>query len=59
MEEVLNGVDPAKETTPTTNGVKEEKKDIVTKAIGLGLSVAVLFATVWVVGRAWKQSQKA
>ena len=52
MEEVLNTVAPE-------TGAKEGKKDIVTKAVGLGLSVAVLFATVWVVGRAWKQSQKA
>jgi hypothetical protein len=52
MEEVTSVVSPE-------TGAKEEKKDIVTKAIGLGLSVAVLFATVYVVGKAWKQSQKA
>ena len=52
--EVVSGV------SPTNVGFQGEKKDeFVKKAIGIGVSVAVLFATVWVVGRAWKQSQKA
>jgi hypothetical protein len=52
--EVVNGVNPS------NGGFKGEKKDdFVKKAVGIGISVAVLFATVWVVGRAWKQSQKA
>jgi len=52
--EVVSGVNP------TNVGFQEEKRDSLIKTtIGVGLSVAVLFATVWVVGRAWKQSQKA
>jgi hypothetical protein len=50
--EVFNNLNP-------NTGFKDEKKDnFVAKAIGVGVSVAVLFATVWIVGRAWKQSQK-
>jgi hypothetical protein len=46
--------------SPKNSGFAGEKKDdFVKKAIGIGVSVAVLFATVWVVGRAWKQSQKS
>jgi hypothetical protein len=45
---------------PTKVGFKDEKKgDFAKKAIGIGVSVAVLFATVWVVGKAWKESQKS
>lgn len=52
--EVTNNVNPSND-----GFAGEKKEDFVKKAIGVGLSVAVLFATVWVVGRAWKQSQKA
>jgi hypothetical protein len=52
--EVMNNV------SPTNTGFAGEKKDDFLKnAIGIGVSIAVLFATVWVVGRAWKQSQKS
>ena len=45
---------------PSNGGFAGEKKeDYLKKVVGIGLSVAVLFATVWVVGRAWKKSQKA
>lgn len=44
---------------PKNSGFAGEKKeDFVKRVVGIGVSVAVLFATVWVVGRAWKQSQK-
>jgi hypothetical protein len=51
--EVMNNV------SPTNSGfVGERKDDLVKRVVGIGVSVAVLFATVWVVGRAWKTAQK-
>lgn len=45
--------------SPSNGGFAGEKKeDFVKKVIGIGVSVAVLFATVWVVGKAWKSAQK-
>lgn len=40
--------------------VKEDVKSTVTTKylVGVGIGLAVLFATVWVVGKAWKKSQK-
>jgi hypothetical protein len=40
--------------------VKEDVKSTVTTKylVGVGVGLAVLFATVWVVGKAWKKSQK-
>jgi hypothetical protein len=50
----------ANNVNPTSGGFAGEKKDdYLKKVVGIGVSVAVLFATVWVVGRAWKKSQKA
>lgn len=37
---------------------EEKKGETVKKAVGVALSIAVLFATVWVVGKAWRTSQK-
>ena len=34
-----------------------EKKGLISGALGLALSVAVLFGTVWVVSKAWKKGQ--
>jgi hypothetical protein len=35
-------------------------KDSTTKyLVGVGTGLLVLFATVWVVGKAWKKSQKS
>ena len=41
--------------------VKEDVKSTVTTnyLVGVGLGLTVLFATVWVVGNAWKKSQKS
>ena len=41
--------------------VKEDVKSTVTTEylVGVGVGLAVLFATVWVVGKAWRKSQKA
>ena len=41
--------------------VKEDVKSTVTTKylVGVGIGLAVLFATVWVVGKAWRKSQKA
>lgn len=51
--EVASGVNPA------GVGFKDDEKDNFTKkAIGIGIAVAVLFATVFVIGRAFKLSQK-
>jgi len=35
-----------------------EKKGLISGALGLALSVAVLFGTVWVVSKAWKKGQQ-
>lgn len=45
--------------SPRNSGFAGERKDtLVKRTIGIGVSVAVLFATVWVVGKAWKSAQK-
>ena len=43
-----------------TTNVKDDLKSTVTTQylVGVGVGLAVLFATVWVVGKAWKKSQK-
>ena len=45
----------------TAKTVKEDVKETVTTKylVGVGVGLAVLFATVWVVGKAWRKSQKA
>ncbi len=49
----------AQNVSPSNGGFAGEKKeDFVKKVVGIGVSVAVLFATVWVVGKAWKSAQK-
>lgn len=35
-----------------------EKKGLLTGALGLALSLAVLFGTVFVVSKAWKRGQQ-
>jgi hypothetical protein len=35
-----------------------EKKNLLTGAFGLALSLAVLFGTVFVVSKAWKRGQQ-
>jgi len=44
-----------------TTEVKEDLKSTVTTQylVGVGVGLAVLFATVWVVGKAWRKSQKS
>jgi hypothetical protein len=38
----------------------DSSKNSTTKyLVGVGASLLVLFATVWVVGKAWKKSQKS
>jgi len=41
--------------------VKENVESTLTTRylVGVGIGLAVLFATVWVVGKAWKKSQTA
>jgi hypothetical protein len=41
--------------------VKEKVKSTLTTKylVGVGIGLGVLFATVWVVGKAWKKSQTA
>ena len=37
-----------------------DKKQTTTQyLVGVGVGLAVLFATVWVVGKAWRKSQKS
>jgi multisubunit Na+/H+ antiporter MnhB subunit len=45
----------------TTEAVKKDVKETVTTKylVSVGVGLAVLFATVWVVGKAWRKSQKA
>jgi len=45
----------------TTEEVKTDVKETVTTKylVSVGVGLVVLFATVWVVGKAWKKSQKA
>lgn len=35
-----------------------EKKGFFSSALGIAVSVAVLFGTVWVVSKAWRTGQK-
>lgn len=35
-----------------------EKKGLLNSALGIAVSVAVLFGTIWVVSKAWKSGQK-
>jgi len=37
---------------------KMEKKGLIGGAIGIAISLGVLFGTVWVIGKAWQSSQK-
>jgi hypothetical protein len=42
------------------NKSKDSGKDTTTQyLLGVGTGLLVLFATVWVVGKAWKKSQKS
>jgi hypothetical protein len=36
----------------------QDGKKFFGSALGIGISLAVLFATVWVVSKAWKSGQK-
>lgn len=36
-----------------------EKQGFFKSALGIAISVAVLFGTVWIVSRAWKKGQQA
>jgi len=36
-----------------------EKKNLIGGALGIAVSLAVLFGTVWVIGKAWHSSQKS
>jgi hypothetical protein len=35
-----------------------QKKGLLGSTLGIAISVAVLFGTVWVIGKAWQKSQK-
>lgn len=47
----------AQKTQEVTNDVKSTVTTKYLVSVGVGLTV--LFATVWVVGKAWRKSQKA
>jgi hypothetical protein len=34
------------------------KKNLLTSAAGLALSLGILFGTVWVISKAWQEGQK-
>jgi hypothetical protein len=36
----------------------QDGKKFFTSALGIGISLAVLFGTVWVISKAWKTGQK-
>jgi len=43
----------------TTNFLKLKHKNMQKKGLlGIAISVAVLFGTVWIIGKAWQTSQK-
>ena len=42
----------------TTSSTDKTKKSLTTTLVSVGASILVLFATVWIVGSAWKKSQK-
>lgn len=54
MNEIVENVLPT--STPLASDGK--KKNLTTTVVSVGVSVLVLFATVWVVGKAWRKSQK-
>lgn len=37
---------------------KDENQTTTQYVVGVGTGLAVLFAVVWIVGKAWKKSQK-
>ena len=41
------------------NYKKMEKKNLLGGALGIAISLGVLFGTVWVIGKAWHSSQKS
>jgi len=43
---------------PSTTSTSKDKKSLTSTLVSVGASVLVLFATVWIVGSAWKRSQK-
>jgi len=38
---------------------KMEKKGLLGSTLGIAISLAVLFGTVYVIGKAWQKSQKS
>jgi hypothetical protein len=38
--------------------MEEQKKPFLQTALGVGVSLAVLFGMVWVISKAWKKGQK-
>jgi|688.fasta_scaffold220950_4 hypothetical protein len=46
-----------KKTTTSGRPARKNKKSLTSTLVGVGASVLVLFATVWIVGSAWKKSQ--
>lgn len=46
------------ETTQMVEPSPKNKNLVLTQIAGLGVSVAVLFGTVYLIGKAWKKSQK-
>jgi len=38
--------------------MKTENKNLVSSAVGVALSLLVLYGTVWVIGKAWSNSKK-
>lgn len=53
MNDVIQSVSPK-----TNVSTDKTKKSLTTTLVSVGASVLVLFATVWIVGSAWKKSQK-
>jgi hypothetical protein len=53
MNDIIENALPT--STPSTD---KKQKSLTTTLVSVGASVLVLFATVWIVGSAWKKSQK-
>lgn len=53
MNDIIENVSPT-----TATSTDKTKKSLTATLVSVGASVLVLFATVWIVGSAWKKSQK-
>lgn len=46
------------EAATQTEAAPKEEKNVLDTALGVGVSLALLFGMVWVISKAWKAGQK-